>query len=313
VASDVAGVVDVAHERHVPVYVDEAWGAHFAFHPRLPPSAMASGADAAVASVHKLLAALSPGAILNARGPYLDLGRLASAVRITQTTSPFVPLLASIDACRRQMALHGEILLDRTIALAAAARHRIEQIPRLRVLDAARLGLPADRHDATRLVIDVQGLGLTGIEVERELRRRFGVAPEMSDLVGIVCLVTVGDTPRSIDRLVTALARIAREPRRASRPIDGLLRSSAGAVAASPQRLTPREAYFAPARSSPLAAAIGKVAAELIVPYPPGIPVLTPGEVITGEKVDYLRLAAAAGIHICGAADRELGSVRVVV
>jgi arginine/lysine/ornithine decarboxylase len=211
------------------------------------------------------------------------------------------------------MALRGETLLDRTIALAAAARHRIEQIPKLRVLDTARLGLPADRHDATRLVIDVQGLGLTGIEVERELRRRFGVAPEMSDLVGIVCLVTVGDTPRSIDRLVTALARIAREPRRASRPIDGLLRSSAGAVAAGPQRLTPREAYFAPARSSPLAAAIGKVAAELIVPYPPGIPVLTPGEVITGEKVDYLRLAAAAGIHICGAADRELGSVRVVV
>ena len=312
VATDVAGVVNVAHARGVPVYVDEAWGAHFTFHPDLPPSAMACGADGSVASVHKLLTALSPGAILNAQGSRVDFGRLASAVRMTQTTSPSVPLLASIDACRRQMALDGEALLDRAIALAAGARRRIAVIPGLSVLDAERLGVPAARHDPTRLVIDVQGLGTTGVEVERILRGRFGVAPEMSDLLGIVCLVTVGDAPEGVDRLVAALAALAQESRPASRPVEGTLRSSAAAVAAGPQALSPREAHFATTKTVPLAEAAGEVAAELVVPYPPGIPALTPGEVVSPEKVAYLRLVADAGIHVCGPADPALGTVRVV-
>ena len=312
VATDVAGVVDVAHARGVPVYVDEAWGAHFAFHSDLPPSAMACGADGSVASVHKLLTALTPGAILNARGPRVDFGRLASAVRMTQTTSPFVPLLASIDACRRQMTLDGEALLDRAIALAAAARLRIGAIPGLGVLDAACLGLPAARHDPTRLVIDVQALGTTGIEVERELRGRFGVAPEMSDLVGIVCLVTMGDTPESVDALVGALAALAEGSSTEALPRADVLRSSAAATAPGPQALSPREAHFARSRTASLGEAVGQVAAELVVPYPPGIPALTPGEVVTAEKVELLRRAAAAGIHVCGAADPTIETIRVV-
>jgi arginine/lysine/ornithine decarboxylase len=312
IATDLAGVADVAHARGVPLYVDEAWGAHFPFHPALPSSALASGADAAVSSVHKLLPALSPGAILNAGGPRIDLDRLGAAVRMTQTTSPFVPLLASIDACRRQMALHGEALLDRAIALAAEARDRISAIPGLRVLDASGLGLTADRHDPTRLVIDVQGMGTTGIAVERQLREEFGVAPEMSDLVGIICLITVGDTPESIERLVTALSVLERSGLRDHLEADGALRSAVAAVAPGPQALTPRDAHFASSIATPLRQATGMIAAELVVPYPPGIPALTPGEVITGEKVDYLRQVAAAGMYICGAADPALVAVRTV-
>jgi arginine/lysine/ornithine decarboxylase len=312
VASDVAGVVEVAHTRGVPVYVDEAWGAHFVFHPSLPPAAMACGADGAVASVHKLLAGLSPAAILNARGGRVDLDRLATAVRMTQTTSPFVPLLASIDACRRQMARDGAVLLERAIALADAARRRIASVPGLRVLDAAALGLPPSRHDATRLVIDVQGLGRTGIEVERLLRGRYGVAPEMSDLVGIVCLVSVGDTAQSIDRLVSALQTLARERRPVASRTEGLLRSSIAAGSPGPQAMSPREAHFARTTAVTLTGAAGKVAAELVVPYPPGIPALTPGEVITAEKVAYLRQVARAGMHVCGAADPSLATIRAV-
>ena len=316
VASDLAAIVAEAHARGVPVYVDEAWGAHFAFHPGLPAAAMTSGADAAVASVHKLLAGLTPGAVLNARGARVDLDRLTSTVHMTQTTSPFVPLLASIDACRRQMALDGEALLDRAITLAREARRRIADIPGLSVVDAERLGLPPERHDPTRLVIDVQALGRTGIEVERILRGRYGIAPEMSDLVGIVCLVSVGDTPESIGRLVAALAALAREPRPGAPPPGApprmALRSSAAAVACGPQALSPREAHFAPLRPVALAEATGRVAAELVVPYPPGIPALTPGEVITAEKVDYLSLVARAGMHVCGAADPSLATVRTV-
>ncbi len=312
VAADLAGVVEVAHARGVPVYVDEAWGAHFPFHPALPPSAMACGADGAVTSVHKLLAGLTPGAILNVQGLRVDAGRVNAAVRMTQTTSPFVPLFASIDACRRQMALNGTSLLHETIALAAEARARIARIPRLSLVDGERLGLPPCRYDATRLVIDVQGLGSTGIEVERVLRERFGVAPEMSDLVGIVCLISVGDTAESIDRLVNALAALERTPLRETDRFDNLLRSSAAAVATGPQAMSPREAHFAPAHAVPLATATGRVAVELVVPYPPGIPALVPGEVITAEKVSHLRMMAQAGMHICGPADPELATIRVV-
>jgi arginine/lysine/ornithine decarboxylase len=221
--------------------------------------------------------------------------------------------LVSIDTCRRQMALDGEALLGRAIALAAEARRRIMDIPGLSVLDASLLGLPPERHDATRLVIDVQALGMTGIEVERILRAQFGVAPEMSDLIGIVCLITIGDTPQSIDWLVSALAAVARQPRPASSPFVTLLRSSAMAVASGPQALSPREAHFSATEPVPLADAAGRIAAELVTPYPPGIPALTPGEVVTADKVAYLRMVAQAGMHVCGAADPTLETIRTVV
>lgn len=288
VASDVAGIAAVAHAHGVPLYVDEAWGPHLPFHPDLPLSAMASGADVAVTSAHKLLSSLSQGAILNAGGARLDLGRLSTAVRMGQTTSPLVPILASLDACRRQMVLDGEWMLERALELAAYARQRLGSIPGIAVRDAERLGLPPSRFDATRLVIDVQGLGITGFAVERALRDRFGVAVEMSDLIGIVCLVTIGDSRTGVDRLVTALATIAGEQDVA--PVVSLAISrSAGAVTAPGEQIfSPREAFFTRARAVPLAEAAGEVAAELVVPYPPGIPVLVPGECISEAKIDYL-------------------------
>ncbi|HEY7031719.1 MAG TPA: aminotransferase class I/II-fold pyridoxal phosphate-dependent enzyme [Thermomicrobiales bacterium] len=313
VASDVAAIAAVAHEHGVPLYVDEAWGPHFAFHPALPRPALASGADLAVTSVHKLLSGLGQGALLLARGSRVDPGRLAASVRMTRSTSPSVRIYASLDACRRQMALAGEALLERTLALATEARRRLGRIRGLTVLDADRLGVAATRCDPTRLAIDVHGLGLTGIEVERELWRRFGIAPEMSDLRGIVCLLTIGDTAASVDRLVRALATIGAEACvDVSNGSDRLPRSGGALLAPGAQVLTPREAFGAPTRAVPLGAAVGEIAAELIVPYPPGIPVLAPGEAIGAEKVAYLAECAARGLHVCGAADAGLETVRVV-
>jgi arginine/lysine/ornithine decarboxylase len=313
VASDVAAIAAVAHEHGVPLYVDEAWGPHFGFHSALPRPAMASGADLALTSVHKLLSGLGQGALLLARGSRVDPGRLAASVRMTRSTSPSVPMYVSLDACRRQMALRGEALLERTLALAAEARRRLGCIRGLTVLDAERLGVAANRHDPTRLAIDVQGLGLTGIEVERELWRRFGIAPEMSDLRGIVCLLTIGDTAASVDRLVAALATIAAEARLAP-PVASkrLPRSGGTLLAPGVQVLTPREAFNSRIRAVPLGAAVGEIAAELIVPYSPGIPVLTPGEVIGEEKVAYLAECVARGVHVCEPGDAGLGTVRVV-
>jgi arginine/lysine/ornithine decarboxylase len=315
VATDLAEVTRVAHDRDVTVYVDEAWGPHFAFHPELPPSAMAAGADGAVTSTHKTLSSLSQSSLLNVRGGRVDPDRVASAVRLTQTTSPLVPLLASVDACRRQMALEGEALLGRTLRLAAQARQRLGALPGLEVLDAGRLGLDPRRLDPTKLVIDVAGLGLSGLETERRLRDLYAIAPEGSDLSSVVCFLTVGDTRFSVEQLVGAFAALCAEVRlhgadrgRAWAPP----RSSGVAVAPGPQALTPRDAFFAPSRAVPLAAAVGEVAAELVTPYPPGIPVLAPGEVVTADKLAYLADGGAHGMYVCGPADPSLATIRVV-
>jgi len=312
VASDVAGIAAAAHAHGVPLYVDEAWGPHLPFHPDLPCAAMMSGADVAVTSAHKLLSSLSQGAILNARGARLDLGRLAATVRMGQTTSPLIPILASLDACRRQMVQDGEWMLERALELAAYARQRLGSMPGIAVRDAERLGLPSDRFDATRLVIDVQGLGASGFAVERALRDRFGVAVEMSDLIGIVCLVTIGDSRTSVDRLVTALATIASEQGAAPIVSIGTPRSAGAVTVPGEQVCSPREAFFARSRAVPLATAAGEVAAELVVPYPPGIPVLVPGERITATKIAYLAEVARRGASVRGPADPRLATVRVV-
>jgi arginine/lysine/ornithine decarboxylase len=310
VASDLRSITEVAHTRGIPVYVDEAWGPHFHFHPALPESAMASGVDGAVASTHKVLGSLTQAAILNVREGLVNPGRVRTTVGMAQTTSPSVLVLASIDTTRRQMALDGERLLDRAIALATDARRRLQALPGIGVLDAGQLGVAA--FDLTKLVIDVDGLGITGYEAESELRHRFGVGPEMSDLVGVVCLVTVGDTEASIDRLVNAFGTLSREHfRGVDRRAD--LRSSGLVVAPSEQAMTPRDAFFAASRAVPLEEADGEVAAELVIPYPPGIPVLAPGEIITADKVAYLREGAAHGMYLSGPADPALRTIRVVI
>jgi arginine decarboxylase len=170
--------------------------------------------------------------------------------------------------------------------------------------------LPPRQYDPTRWVIDVQGLGLTGYTVERLLREEFGIAPEMRDRSGIVCLVTIGDNPETIHRLVRAVASL--HPRPASSGTATCPRVAGEAIAPGHQVLVPREAYFAPSRPVSLAFAVGEVAAEAVIPYPPGIPVLTPGEVICAIKVDCLREGMAAGVHVRGAADTTLQTLRIV-
>ncbi len=315
IASDVRAIAAVAHKRGVPVYVDEAWGPHFPFHPALPPSAMASGADGSVVSTHKMLGSITQSAILHVKGSRIDLQRIETAVGMAQTTSPAASILASIDACRRQMALHGRELLERTLSLAYEARQRLAAIPGISVLDGNDLG--AVHWDPTQIMIDVHALGLTGFAVETLLRERFHIVPEMSDLLGIKCLITIGDTPASIDRLVNAMAAIAEEcgGHQAGDGASTLgvhLRSSGPVLAPGEQAMSPREAFFAPSCAVPLAEAVGKVSAELVIPYPPGIPVLAPGDVISPDKVEYLQFGAAQGMYISGAADHRLETIRVV-
>ena len=311
VSSDLVAISAIAHSRGVAVYVDEAWGPHFHFHPALPMSAMESGVDGAVASTHKVLGAITQSAILNVQGPRVDVGRLAGTVGMSQTTSPAAFILASIDTCRRQMALHGEALIGATIELAEQARRRIQTIPGLSVLDGEQLGVKT--YDLTKLLIDVHGIGLTGFAVEELLRFRFSIVPEMSDLTGIVCLITVGDTQQSIDTLVEAMLTIAAEHGVSANGVGGShLRSSGIVISPGVQAMTPREAFYARSRTMPLSDAVGQVSAELVITYPPGIPVLAPGDVILPEKLEYLAMIAGLGMYISGCSDQTLQTIKVV-
>ena len=309
VASDLAGIAAVAHARGVPVHVDEAWGPEFHFHPRLPASAMSCGIDTAVISTHKVLGSLTQAAILNVRGPLVDADRIGTTVGMVNTTSPSVLILASIDSARRQMALQGEALLERAIQFAESARRRLQAVPGVSVLDGEQLGV--ESFDLTKLVVDVDGLKMTGYEAEDILRDRFGICPEMSDQVGLVFLVTIADSQRSIDRLVDAFSTISRE-RYSGKANRSVARSSGLVIAPGKLVMTPRDAFFANARAVPLAASEGEVSSELVLPYPPGIPVLAPGEVITAEKIAYLQEGAAHGQYISGPADPTLTTIRVV-
>jgi arginine/lysine/ornithine decarboxylase len=313
VSSDLAGIVEVAHARNVPVMVDEAWGAHLPFSPALPEHAMAAGADAAVLSLHKTLPALSQGAMIAIQGERIDRRRLKPCVRMAQTTSRCLPILASLDNARRQVALQGWALMELALALAALTRKQLNAIPGITLIDHDSLGLPAERVDPTRLVIDTTGLGLTGYRVEAMLRDEFGIAPEMSDHRGIVCILTVADTRASLGALVDALRAIAS---RATQPRSNrsrlVARSVGDAIAPGEMAMTPRDAFFARSHSVPLPAAIGCIAAEPVIPYPPGIPVLVPGERIGWSKLMYLAQVVAGGATCAGAADPRLLTIRVV-
>ncbi len=318
VTSDIARLAAVCHAAGVPLFVDEAWGPHLPFHPALPPAAIPSGADLAVTSLHKLAGALTQTALLLVAGTLVDAARVRAAVAMVQTTSPAAFLYASLDATRRRLALEGEQLLTRTLELAETARCALTRVPGLRVVGPEIVReRPGAGFDRTRLVVDVQGIGLTGLEAKRRLRRDFGIAAEMADLVSVVCLLTVGDTPETIDALVRAFTALAAERgnvRNAAETahLTALLRATGPIVAGAPQVLTPREAFFAATERVPLADAPGRIAAEPVTPYPPGIPVVAPGEAIRHEVVEFLQAGIAAGMRFNGASDPTLRTIRVV-
>ena len=311
VTSDVQAIARRCARAGLPLLVDEAWGPHFHFHPALPRSAMQSGADAAVSSTHKMLAAVTQGSTLVARAGRLDLQRLGAMVDMTQTTSPSAQIFASLDASRRQMVIDGEVLLTRALQLAARLREGLSRIAGLRVLDRDLLaGQVGADFDPTRVMIDVHELGLTGYEAEQLLRAEHGVHVEMSDLLGVMLLVTIGDDDESIERALRGCAALVARRRPARHEVAA--RSSGELLFGGEQIMTPREAFVASSEAVSLTQARGRVSAESVTPYPPGIPIVTPGERVGTHIIDYLRAGLAEGMYVSGLADPTCATLRVV-
>jgi len=307
VLCDLDGQASAAHEADKPVLVDEAHGAHLRFHPGLPEDAMAAGADAAVQSTHKLGGSLGQSSILHLKGEIVDSDAVAAALRLLQTTSPSYLLMVSLDLARRQLAVQGEYLLDKTLALSRYTRERLAGIKGLRVLTEENLPEGFLRLDPTKLVISVRGLGLTGFQVSGLLARRYHVFVEMADACNIVAFVSIGSTREECDALASALEDIAA---RDKLPAAAVL---PGAPAGFKKRMKPREAWFARSRQVPLAEARGRISAETVAVYPPGIPAVNPGEEITAEIHEYLTLVSRMRLPCQGMSDPALKSIKIVI
>jgi len=305
---DIAGHAAVAHAAGIPLVVDGAWAAHYGFHPDLPAHALAQGADALVISAHKTLPAMNQAALLLARttraGGLLDPDRLETGFEAGHTTSPSGSVLASIDASRALLEREGARLLGDLIGRVSAARARLATIPGVEV-PAGQLG-PA-LIDPAKLVVQVNGTGASGLLLDRELRSA-GVSLEMAGRDTLIPLATMADDDASFERLLQMLGEVIERHRGAPRAVE---------VAASwqvrpDQRMPPREAFFARRTTVGAAQAAGRVSAELVAPYPPGIPVLAPGELITAEAVANLQLLRDEGGRIAYANDPSLATFQVV-
>jgi arginine decarboxylase len=297
---DVAALADVAHGHGVPLIVDAAWAAHFGFHPDLPAHALAQGADALVTSAHKTLPAYSQAALVLARTERLDPARLDAAFEATHTTSMSGTIFASIDAARALLARDGEELLGRLLSVVREARQRLSPVEGLIVIEGEHV-------DPAKLVLVLAGTGADGNAIERDLIAA-GMPVEMADRDTIVAMVTMADDHSTVGALVDLLLDSIERHRSTPRTP-----SPAAAWSVEPETvMPPREAFFAAHDALPIGRAVGRVCAELVAPYPPGIPVLAPGERITEEAVAALLRARVSGVRIAYAADPSLETLRVV-
>ncbi len=314
VCGDVAAIATLAHQYNIPLLVDEAHGPHFAFHPDFPTPALAAGADLSVQSSHKVLGAMTQASMLHVKGHRIDIDRVSKALQLLQSTSPSYLLLASLDAARQQMALCGEQLMTRTLQLADAARKQISQIPGLSVMQPVETTPGFVDLDRTRLTVTVSSLGLTGFEAD-EILAQHGVIAELPSLQHLSFIISLGNTEADIAALVQAFTTLTKEYRQAipSTPL-GVDANKLPHIL----RVSPREAFFAPTETLPvekMSDAYGgcqRISAELVCPYPPGIPVLMPGEIITPDALDYLQQIKAMGGFISGCADASLRTLKVI-
>ena len=304
--SDLPALIELAHAQSVPVILDAAWGGHFGFHPELPEHAIALGADALITSVHKALPGYSASALLIAQGKYLNLDRIEQSFETTHTTSPAGAPLASIDGVRALLATRGNELISQLLKNVAAFKEKVQSEFALPIFLYAT-NFPEGRFDPTKIVLRVQQLGASGVDIERELQAA-GIRVEMADRDTIVFLATLADTDNNFNTLADALIPILKR-------LQEQRRESATALSWSvvPERgISMRDAYFAKTEMVSAANAAGRISADLIAPYPPGVAVVAPGEVLTVQILEGLKASKQAGVRIAYATDATLATYRVV-
>lgn len=305
----------LCHSLNIPLIVDEAHGAHFGFHPELPSSSLSQGADLVVQSTHKVLCSLTQSSMLHMSGNIVDREKICRCLQTLQSSSPSYLLLSSLDAARAQISENQHTIFNKAVELAFEAKKLIQQIPGISVLDFR--GFPSfSALDPLRITVGVWELGVSGFEADDTLYKEYGVVSELAGMQSITFVITLGTCREHIQRLVIGLKHLSEifYPRSQGsgkkERLDGshqLMRSFEDIR----MRLSPREAFFARKRTVSFTKSIGEICGELICPYPPGIPVMIPGEIITKSALDYLRQVRSKGGVISGAADPLLASIVV--
>lgn len=312
--SDLKSIVIEAHKRNMLVLVDEAHGAHFAFNNRLPMSALECGADVSVISLHKSLPALTQASLLNigvgnstgTNSPVVNSLGIEFMLRLFQSTSPSYVLMASIDAARNIMETRGKVLLDNLVNNIESFSNKLRGLESYKILGKEYIGKASIKDvDITKIVINASS-SINGRELEIRLRNEYNIQVEMSDMNNIVLIGSVGDAYEAFEKLFTALYNIDKEGYKCK--IGNLLFKPAKYKTC----LGMRDAYYSEKKTVKLKASKGFISGEMVVPYPPGIPILLPGEMITQEIIDYIELVKAHGIQLNGINDLSGENILVI-
>ena len=307
ICSDLKSIVKLAHSYGMLCLADEAHGTHFYFGDGLPVSAMAAGADMAAASMHKSGGSLTQSSFLLINNSMSE-GRVRQIINLTQTTSGSYLLMASLDISRRNLALRGKEIYGRVAKMAQYARDEINTIGGYYAFSKELInGEGIYDFDVTKLSVNTLDIGLAGIEVYSLLRDEYDIQIEFGDLGNFLAYISVGDRQRDIERLVSALAEIRR---RYGKKSTGMAHRE---YIEPIVKATPQEAFYAESETLPIEETSGRVCSEFVMCYPPGIPILTPGELITNEILDYIKYAKEKGCSLTGSEDPDVNNLNVIV
>jgi len=308
IASDLRQIVEIAHSYGKPVIVDEAHGAHLGFHPDLPLSAMEAGADMSAASVHKLLGSMTQSSILLVKSGLIDDRKVKAAMNLTQTTSPSYPLMASIDVARKQIALNGRQMLQSTIELCERVRNQLNAIKGIYVMGREVEGTEGCfAFDPTKLAVNLREIGLSGFETEKLLKYEYHIQMELSDLYSVLAVGTIGDNEASMSVLVNAIKDIVQKY-----GSKNVIKITTELPENQELVVSPRFAFYSEKRVVPLEEAEDEISTEMLMAYPPGIPIICPGERITKEVIEYAKTLNAEGCHLQGTQDPDARTIMVL-
>ncbi len=306
-ASDLKAIVRIAHRHEMAVLVDEAHGAHMSFHDDFPLTAMEVGADMSAASVHKTAGSMTQSSVLLLRSNMIAPERVKQVLNLTYTSSASYLLMCSLDVARKQLATRGSDMLEETLQLARWAREEINKIDGLYAFGKELIGTPGFYDfDETKLGINVRGLGYTGYQMESVLRKQYNIQIELSDLYNILAIVSIGDRKEDLEALINALKDI-------SSKTQAVELKNTVIIPQSPKMIvSPRDAFYSTKKAVPLDDSMGEIAGEMVMAYPPGIPVICMGERITKDIIEYIKILKEEKCELQGTADPYVDYIRVL-
>lgn len=318
VTSDLKKIAEILHENNMLLLVDEAHGPHLKFSDKLPMQALDAGADVVAQSTHKIIGSLTQTSMLHLKGSRVSHERIKKASGLLQSTSPNYLLMASLDIARLQMAEDGKGMVERAISLSEKLRRDINNIEGLWCFSSdylkGRGTSGAVGLDATKLTVSVKGLGISGVQAEEILRHKYKIQCELSDAYNVLFIISYADTDETAGRLLEALKGLSATCMEDAATVDTPDESKGFPPFPEipPQGISPREAFFSDTSCIPFNEAEGKISGETVLFYPPGIPVLCPGDIVTAEIMEYIRSMQAIGLRVVGPEDTGLDTLRIV-